>query len=37
VLLSVLAVVIKDIKHVKHKARMPLSHVTNAALEHLHI
>jgi len=34
---SVLAVVIKDIKHVKHKARMAFSHVANAALEHLHI
>ncbi len=37
VLVSMLAVVIKDIKHVKHKARMPFSHVTNAALEHLHV
>jgi len=37
VLLSVLAAVIKDIKHVKHEARMPFSHVANAALEHLHI
>jgi len=32
-----LAIVIKDIKHVKHKARMPFRHVTNAILEHLHI
>lgn len=37
VLVSMLAIVIKDIKHVKHKARMPFRHVTNAILEHLHI
>lgn len=34
---SVVVIDIKNIKHVKHKARMPFRHVANAILEHLHM
>ena len=33
----IVSVVAVDIKHVKHKARMPFRHVANAILEHLHM
>ena len=35
--LSEVAVGIKAVQHVKHRARMPFRHVANAILERLHV